>query len=266
MNPVFPPIVRGADEVLRERGYWTLVVNTDDDQDRERSQIGNLRSRLVDGLIVATAKLEHALLTELAQQGVPVVQVNRRTEGANISAVTPDDAAGIRLAVNHLVELGHRKILHLAGPQDTSAGLLRAQSFKSAASNRGLSAQEAPVFVCDRWSMQAGKRALGEALDVVRSVTAIVAGNDLIALGSIELLNERGIACPRDVSIVGFNNMPFLDRMNPPLTTISIPHHDIGTEGARMLLEAIEGGSRPPRWVQLPLTLVTRGSTARPPS
>ena len=92
--------------------------------------------------------------------------------------------------------------------------------------------------------------------------TAIVAGNDLIALGCYDVFAERGISCPQDVSVVGFNDMPFLDKLRPPLTTVSVPHHQVGTEAARMLLEAIHEPDRPPRSVLLTPTLVVRGSTA----
>src|SRR5690606_13892353 len=94
------------------------------------------------------------------------------------------------------------------------------------------------------------------------SFTAIVAGNDLIALGCYDVFAERGIDCPGQVSVVGFNDMPFLDKLRPPLTTISIPHQEIGAEAARMLLDAIAEPTRPVRSVLLPLTLVVLGSTA----
>ena len=94
--------------------------------------------------------------------------------------------------------------------------------------------------------------------------TAIVAGNDLIALGCYDVFAERGISCPDDVSVVGFNDMPFLDKLRPPLTTVSVPHYAIGAEAARMLIETIDEPDRHPRSLMLPLSLVVRQSTARP--
>src|SRR3954447_7259478 len=111
-NPLFPPIVRGIEDVLSEAGYSALIVNTDNDPERERAQIASLRSRQVEGLIVATARLEHPLLDQLHQQKVNVVLVNRRTSAVDVPWITPDDTAGIELAVRHLAELGHRRILH----------------------------------------------------------------------------------------------------------------------------------------------------------
>jgi LacI family transcriptional regulator len=94
--------------------------------------------------------------------------------------------------------------------------------------------------------------------------TAVVAGNDLIALGCYDVFAERGLSCPDDVSVVGFNDMPFLDKLGPPLTSVRVPHHDIGAEAARMLLGCVEDPARSPRSLLLPATLVRRGSTAAP--
>jgi LacI family transcriptional regulator len=262
-NPLFPPIVRGIEDVLNPAGYSALIVSTDNDAERERSQVSSLLSRQVEGLIVATARVEHELLTELHAQGVQMVLVNRRTEGLPVASITPDDAAGLEMAVRHLAELGHRRIVHLAGPQTTSTGLVRARAFQSAVRTLGLADDPALVAACRFWNEEDGARALREVIDAGTEFTAVVAGNDLIALGCYDVFNERGIKCPDDVSVVGFNNMPFLDKLQPPLTTVAIPHHQVGVEAARMLLESISEPDRPVRSVLLPLSLAVRGSTAR---
>jgi LacI family transcriptional regulator len=264
-NPLFPPIVRGIEDVLGPAGYSALIVNTDNDADREQALVASLRSRHVEGLIVATARLDHPLLRSLHDQGVPMVLVNRRTENVDVPFVTPDDAAGVALAVKHLAGLGHQRIAHLAGPQTTSTGVTRANAFRTAVREHRRDDDPALIVACDYWTEQEGARALRELLDSGTEMTAVVAGNDLVALGCYDVFAERGISCPRDVSVVGFNDMPFLDKLRPPLTTIAIPHHQIGVEAARMLLELFSEPDRPPRSVLLPLSLVVRGSTARPP-
>lgn len=264
-NPLFPPIVRGIEDVLGPAGYSALIVNTDNDSERERSQVSSLLSRQVEGLIVATALVEHALLQELHAQGVRMVLVNRRTEGLGVPSITPDDAAGLELAVRHLAELGHRRILHLAGPQTTSTGLVRARAFQGAVRALGLDDDPALVAACAYWTEEDGARALRGVLDAGVEFTAVVAGNDLIALGCYDVFHERGITCPADISVVGFNNMPFLDKLQPPLTTVAIPHHQVGVEAGRMLVESIREPDRPVRAVLLPLSLAVRGSTARQP-
>jgi LacI family transcriptional regulator len=263
-NPLFPPIVRGIEDVLSGVGYSALIVNTDNDPERERAQIASLRSRQVEGLIVATARLDHPLLAQLHDQKVNVVLVNRRTAELDVPWITPDDTAGIELAVRHLAELGHRRILHLAGPQTTSTGVVRMRAFQSAVRDHGLDDDPAMVAACTLWTEDEGARVLREVLDAGTGFTAIVAGNDLIALGCYDVFNERGMVCPDDLSVVGFNDMPLLDKLRPPLTTVGIPHHQIGEEAARMLLESINEPGRPARSVLLPVSLVVRGSTAPP--
>ncbi|MPZ97540.1 MAG: substrate-binding domain-containing protein, partial [Propionibacteriales bacterium] len=263
-NPLFPPIVRGIDDVLGSASYSTLLVNTDNDPDRERSLVDSLRSRQVEGLIVATARLDHPLLEQLHDQGVRMVLVNRRADGVDVPTITADDATGIGLAVAHLAGLGHRRIAHLAGPQTTSTGVIRAKAFQNAVRDHGLEEDPALVVSCDFWTEAEGAVALRTVLDSKTEFSAVVAGNDLIALGCYDVFAERGITCPDDISVVGFNDMPFLDKLQPPLTSVGVPHHQIGVEAARMLLEAINEPDRPPRSVLLPLALKVRGSTAAP--
>ncbi len=263
-NPLFPPIVRGIEDVLGQAGYSALIVSTDNDPDREQAQVGSLRSRHVEGLIVATALLEHPLLHQLHDQGVRMVLVNRRADGLDVPCVSADDATGVSLAVKHLAELGHRRIAHLAGPQATSTGVIRSRAFRTAVVDHELDEDPSLVVACNYWSEDEGAKALRKLLDSGTDFTAVVAGNDLIALGCYDVFAERAISCPDDISVVGFNDMPFLDKLRPPLTTVAVPHQQIGVEAARMLLELIDEPERPSRSVLLPLSLAVRGSTAPP--
>jgi LacI family transcriptional regulator len=263
-NPLFPPIVRGIEEVLEPAGFSGLIVNTDNDAHREQVQIELLRSRQVEGLIVATARVDHPLMRQLHREGVVLVMVNRRPEGVDIPSITPDDAAGVELAVRHLAELGHTRIAHVAGPQTTSTGVSRSRAFRALVRHLGLHDDPKLIATAAQWSEDAGADAVRSLLDSGVDLTAVVAGNDLIALGCYDVFYERGISCPDDVSVVGFNDMPFLDKLRPPLTTIAIPHQQIGAEAARLLLDAIADPTRAPRSVMLPLSLVVRGSTAPP--
>lgn len=263
-NPLFPPIVRGIEDVLEPAGYSGLIVNTDNDPSREQAQVELLRSRQVEGLIVATAVLHHPLLEQLQAEGVPMVMVNRRPDGVDVPSITPDDAHGIELAVAHLASLGHERVAHLAGPANTSTGVARARAFRNAVREHDMADDPALAVTCELWTEDAGAAALRELLDDGEEFTAIVAGNDLIALGCYDVFSERGISCPDQMSVVGFNDMPYLDKLAPPLTTVAIPHQQIGAEAARLLLEAITEPDRPARSVLLPLHLVVRGSTAPP--
>lgn len=265
-NPLFPPIVRGIEDVLGPAGYNALVVNTDNDPAREESQVAALRDRQVEGLIVATARLEHPLLDRLQAQGVRMVLINRRTANSAIPSVIPDDAGGIALAVRHLAGLGHRRIAHLAGPQNTSTGVVRERAFLQALKDNGLQDDGRLVAECAQWTEEEGARALRTLLDDGAEFTGVIAGNDLLALGCYDVFAERGMACPGDLSVVGFNDMPYLDKLRPPLTSVRVPHYEVGAEAARMLLEGLQDPGRHPRSVLLPLTLAERASTAAPPA
>jgi LacI family transcriptional regulator len=264
-NPLFPPIVRGVETVLGAAGYNAWIVNTDNDPVRETALVESLRSRHVEGLIVATARLVHPYLEQLAADGLPMVLVNRRMAHAQIPSVTADDAAGVELAVRHLVQLGHRRIAHVAGPQDTSTGLTRLRAFRHALRDHALAEDPDLVAECASWTEVEGATAMRRLVDSGVAFTAVLAGNDLLALGCYDALAACGIRCPAEISVVGFNDIPFVDKVDPPLTTVRIPHQAIGAEAAQMLLERLSEPRRHARSVVLPLTLVVRRSTAALP-
>jgi LacI family transcriptional regulator len=261
-NPLFPPIIRGLDDRLGEAGYTPLIANTDNDPERERVDFEAMRARAVDGFITATARLDHELLDEIAALGVPLVLVNRGLEDGELPSATADDRAGVRLAVEHLVALGHRRIAHLAGPQGVSTGLRRFEGFREAMKAAGL--DPSLVRVSRAFTEPEGARLCEELLAGGTPVTGIVAGNDLMALGCYDVFAARGVECPRDLSVVGFNDMPFAARFAPPLTTVRIPHYEIGVAAAQLLLDILNGESAGPAEVVLPAELVVRGSTAPP--
>jgi LacI family transcriptional regulator len=261
-NPLFPPIIRGIDDRLGEAGYTPLIANTDNDPGRERVDLETMRARQVDGFVAATARADHELLGEIAATGTPLVLVNRRVEDGSLPSATADDHGGARLAVEHLVSLGHRQIACLAGPQDVSTGRARYEGFCDGMRQARL--EPTLVRAGRAFTEPEGARLCEELLDADAPFTAIVAGNDLMALGCYDVFAARGIDCPGEVSVVGFNDMPFADRFSPPLTTIGIPHYEIGVAAADLLLELLQGGGDGPREVVLPAHLIVRGSTRRP--
>jgi LacI family transcriptional regulator len=264
-NPLFPPIVRGIEAAFAPHGYVLLIVNTDNNPAQESHLVASLQARSIDGLILATARLDHPLIETLAAGDLPVVLVNRRREGLTLPSVIPDDAAGIRLAVAHLAQLGHRRIAHIAGPQDTSTGTVRLRAFRAAVREQGLTYDQALVAACGSWSEARGAHALRGLLARGARFTAVVAGNDMLALGCYDVLAERGIACPDDLSVVGFNDMPFVDKLRPALTTVHIPQYDLGAEAARLLLDQMSNFRREERAVLMPVQLTVRESTGAPP-
>ncbi|WP_371543950.1 LacI family transcriptional regulator [Streptomyces sp. NBC_00554] len=260
-NPLFPPIVRGIEQVLGAADHLALLTDTDNDPDREERLVAMLQGRRSDGFIVATARREHPLLDRLADVNTPLVLLNRITDRPRRSSVTCDDAAGVLDAVRHLAELGHRRIAHLAGPQELSTGHLRHRAFLDAVDQLGLDRRDCPVLPGTAYSTEAGLSAARAALALRPRPTAVLAGNDLMALGVLDALTETGLHCPRDLSVIGFNDMPMLDRMATPLTTIRTPQHEIGAEAARLILRILDGLPEPLH-IRLTCRLVVRASTA----
>lgn len=266
-NPLFPPMVRGAEQVLSRAGYTLVLTDTDNDAATERRQVEQLRARGTDGFLIATARWEDPLVQELADANVPAVLVNRNSAAHRLPYVGCDERTGVAEAVSHLVELGHRSIVHLAGPQDTSTGRERAGAFRNAMRQHGLPVARGQVRSCASYSEQAGRDAAERLLVSATHFTAILAGNDLIALGALGALSEAGLQCPRDVSVVGFNDLPLVDKLTPALTTVALPLHEMGALAARILLDAIDDSSPAPAAAQslLGVRLAVRGSTAAAP-
>jgi LacI family transcriptional regulator len=261
-NPLFPPIVRGIEDRLDEAGYTSLILNTENDADRERTRLAAMRARQVDGFISATARLDRGILDELSAAQMPLVLVNRSLEDGSVPAVTVDDRAGIRLAVEHVASLGHRRVGHIAGPQNTSTGHRRYLGFLEAMRASNLPTPKKHISFSDWFTEAEGARICAEMLDRVPDLTALVAANDLLAIGCYDTLEARGIRCPEDISVVGFNDMPFVDHLRPPLTTVRVPQREIGTVAADLLLERLADASEAPREILLEPTLMVRGSTA----
>ena len=265
-NPLFPPIARGIEERLEPAGYTSLLANTDNDHEREKLSFETLRARQVDGFITGTARRQHPLLRELADTGIPLVQVNRRMDDDDVPSVVADDIAGVRLAIDHLVELGHTQIAHVAGSLEVSTGQQRFDGFLKAMADRGVPVDERLIPTALNYSEAEGQRLTRALLDGGLPFTAILAGNDLMALGCIDAINEAGLRCPEDVSVVGFNDMDWSARFAPPLTTVRVPHYDLGVQAADLILERQTTETPgPAKHLVLPVEMVVRGSTAPVP-
>src|SRR5215217_8086668 len=263
-NPLFPPILRGIEDRLETGGYTPLTANTDNDPERELLDSQTMRARQVDGIIAATARRDHRLHDALLEAGIELVLVNRRQDELPVSSATADDRKGMRLSVEHLVSLGHTRIAHLAGPLDYSTGLDRHESFHETMRAGGLEPDPELVVVAEAFTESEGARLCEQLVAAGRDFTAVAAANDLLALGCYDVFAERGVRSPDEVSVVGFNDMPFAARFSPPLTTIHIPHYEIGQGAAELMLERLQDADSGPRDIRLEPSLVVRASTAPP--
>ena len=267
-NPIFPPLIRGVEDALAAHDYVAILANTDSDMRREEGISETLRARGVDGLILASVEREDDTIARLSQEGVPIVTVNRKVDNPDISSVVHDDDDGIRKILDYLSSLGHRDIAKIAGPPSLSTGDDRYRAFQRHRAALGLDSTPALVAFAQNFNEAEGERCVAELLATTSRFTAIVCANDRLAIGAIAALRERGFACPRDISVTGYNDMPMVDRLHPPLTTIRIKQYRAGLAAAELLHSMLQIAPelRRPQHVLLPVELVVRGSAQRYPA
>ncbi len=262
MNPVYPPILKGILNVLNAESYIPIIAYCENSIDMALAEIKKMESRQVDGLILSSAFREDKSVEYCIKQKLPSVTVGRALDSHKVDQIVIDNAAGIKLALSHLVSLGHRKIAHISGPQLISDGYQRYRAFKQEMITFGLSLDEELIVFADAFNEEGGTVAANELLSRGKSFTAVIAGNDLIALACISVLEKAGLACPQDVSVIGYNNMPYLDQFKTPLTTIGIPRMEMGVMAAEAILERLKNPEAPMKDLVCQPVLLQRKSTA----
>lgn len=261
MHSYFAEICRGVESHARPAGYQNLICSTDEEARKELDEIEALWTR-TDGLIVASslATQDAKSYRKLLSEGGKIVLIDRLLNGLRCPAVTTDDVQVGKLATEHLIELGHRKIGHLRGTSaSTSEG--RFEGYKQAMSKARLRIDKSLVHDCG-FTEADGRAAMSDWIASGSLPTAIFAANDPAAIGAMEALGNAGVDVPRDVAIVGAGNIHYGDMLRVPLTTVSWSTAAMGQAAAKLLLELIEGKSAAakPRQVIIPPELVVRRS------
>lgn len=266
-NMFFPPILDAVEREAARRGYGVLVSNkiTGD------APVGQLQnyflSNRVDGILVFDGGLDLTLLPgpETDELGPPIVVACEEIPGARLGTVVTDNHAAAAAGTRHLIELGHTRIAHLSGPKDNILHVARGAGFSEALSAAGLLRCSSGDFVGD-FSLESGADGARALLASTQPPTAVFCDNDEMAIGFISEAHEIGFECPRDISVVGFDDIAVASRIRPPLTTLRQPRSELGRIAAELLLNGIErrvGGQKPQR-VVLKSTLIVRKSTAAP--
>ncbi len=259
-NPLFGPIVQGLENALREQQMLCLVVQTPADPSKRRELVVALANRHVSGLLILAAESDDPMLEIAKLRHLPTVLVNRGTGDRQFSSVVSDDAESVRLVLEHLHELGHRSIGHIAGPGSSSTGRARRDAFIRMTRDMGL--KNCPVVEASAFTRQAGRDAAGKLLKGARRPGAVFAANDLIALGVLDQARATGLSVPRDLSLVGHNDMPLVDLIDPPLTTVRIAVDQMSAQAAALFLEHVARPNQAPSTRVLMPELIVRASTA----
>ncbi|MEE3850944.1 LacI family DNA-binding transcriptional regulator [Gordonia sp. LSe1-13] len=269
--PLFAQMLRGIDDIASAAGYSTLIVDTNNDREREITHLRNLEARRVDGLIVTTSTVGDPDGSSRFTKVAPVVNLLRASELASEPEVISNDDLGMHQIIDHLVELGHSRIGLIAGPPMVSTAKARVRGYRAALLDHNVPVDEDLVVAVDHIDAAQGRKAAGHLIETT-DCTAIVGFNDLVTFGVLKELRERNIDCPRGISVVGYSDVPTADLVYPPLTTVAVDHYAMGAEAARMLLRVLdEPEHRSAPSVQFPARLVIRESTgprnigSRPP-
>ena len=269
-NPYFPQLVRAVEDAARLDGYALLLCNAADDPGRESFYLDLLVDRRTDGVIIAASSLGERHRAWLREARIPIVLVNALARGVRLPSVTSDNRNGGFVAAAHLLDLGHRRLGVLTAGRRNADAPLRQVGVRDAMSRAGLDPDALAMVVGDP-GVVGGETAMSEMLDRHPGVTAIIAYNDLMAIGALRTVRARGGQVPRDVSVIGFDDVDVAAYVEPPLTTISQSTAELGRLAVRLLIDRVRddlaGGEPATAAVRIvvPVRLHVRGSTGTPP-
>jgi LacI family transcriptional regulator len=261
-NPYNSRVIRGIARVLEADDFVPLVAETGESRARFERLLDHFGRRRVDALITSAVRLDGAeILARKVGDELPVVLAGRGLPDTDHNTVRHDDVAGSTLAAEHLASLGHRRVAQLTGPTDIDVFIRRAQAFSEVAAAAGMTEVQPPAPGSVTPTFVEGRRLMSALLDAPERPTGVFAPSDVMAVGALDAISERGLRCPEDISVVGYNDLPLSRFVAPPLTTVEMPSEEVGAEAARMALRSINDPGVKGQLVTLPARLVVRRST-----
>ncbi len=265
-NLFFPDLVQGADQEARARGYSILLGSAAYDERRAVHYLDLMVDRRVDGIVVASSQVSSTSGGWLATAPVPVVVANAEPGDLPVTVITSDNRGGARTAVDHLIELGHRRIAYVRGSETYTADVPRLEGFREAARRAGLAPAETPELRGDG-RFEGGEQAVRKLFADHARITAIACYNDITAIGAMRALRDLGRRVPEDVSVIGIDDIAPASWVAPALTTVAQQRAEMGRLATERLIAAIEGTEDPAadRTVRLPMSLTVRESTGPAP-
>jgi DNA-binding LacI/PurR family transcriptional regulator len=267
-NPIFPAFAQVIENALAQHGYTPVLCTQTPGGVTEDDYTDLLLERGVSGIVFvsglhADRNADHSRYVKLVERGLPVVFVNGYLEGLDAPFISNDDVTSMDLAVSHLVSLGHERIGLAVGPERYVPVVRKITGFEQSMHERLGIKDVAELIECSLFSVEGGQAATSVLLN--RGVTGVVCGSDMMALGAIRAVRQRGIEVPRSVSVVGYDDSPLIAFTDPPLTTIRQSVHAMGQAAVRALLDEISGVRAPRAEFVFRPELVVRGSTGPAP-
>jgi LacI family transcriptional regulator len=239
-NPFFPLVVRGAEDAASKSGYLLTIFNTDDQLERERQIFSVLRMRRVDGVLVVVSPEsgEGTHISEMVAAGVPVVCLDRVPPNTKVDSVLVDNVKGSRICVRHLIGMGHRRIGVISGPHKLQTARDRVKGYRQALREAGIPYSAGLLREGD-FRTESGYRLAKDLCLTYPRPTALFALNGTMGMGAYKAIEEMSLACPNDVALAVFDDVPGGDVFRPHLTVISQPTYEIGYRGADLLIQRL---------------------------
>lgn len=262
-NPFFPDLIKTFNDLAEKHGYGAIVAHTNYDAQRMQTSVQRMLEQKVEGLAVMTSEMSEPLIRQLEERKVPTVFLDMALDSESMGHIRVDYEAGIHQALDHITSLGHKNIAFISGPQDLRSAAWRQTFFLKALQEKGITIEPHHI-VPGNHRVDGGYEAMKKLLASRHRPTAVLASNDLTAFGAIHAIYEAGLEVPRDISVVGFDDIEVCSAYNPPLTTVRISRVNIGTQAFEALYGVSQGKSiRADEKVVVP-ELIVRKSTAPP--
>ncbi|GAB3579723.1 substrate-binding domain-containing protein [Amycolatopsis endophytica] len=263
-NPFTAQVARGLEDEAVRHGYQVLIASSDFDSEREAQVLTSFARRTVDAVALLSSSGVGEGVARLVRNGIPTVFVDRRPPDlGHIPLVRTDSLSAAREAVRYLIDLGHTDLGMISGPHGMPTAAQRLAGFREACESAGLTVR--PECVREGFlGRQGGYRAMCEVLDLGRRPTAVFSFNNVLAIGALQAVRERGVRIPDDLSLVTFDDTDLFPFVDPPITAIEQPAHDIGAQAGRVLFALLDGAETGGEDVVLPTKFHVRGSCDRP--
>jgi LacI family transcriptional regulator len=260
VNPFFTELARVIESVASRYGYNIILCNTEKNLKKESEYLEVLWRRRVDGLIIAPVDDEKSDLQAFFKRDIPVVFVDRCLARADANGVIIDNVEGAYQAIEYLLRLGHRRIGILAGRPNVMTSKERLQGYKNAIQDYDIPIDER-LIQNGKFTVEGGQEATQQLLNLPAPPTAIFSSGGVMAVGALLEIRQRKLQIPRDISIISFDDEKWCCLLDPPLTVIAQPVHEIGAEAAQLVIQLIQGwGTADPHRMMLKPKLIVRGS------
>ena len=259
-NPFYAAIARGVEDAAYAAEYALLLCNSDENPEKERFYLDVMLSESVDGIVLPPFDDTDAAVIEMAATGMPVVCVDRSMAKLKTDLVEVDNHRGAFEAVSHLLDKGHKHIGLIEGRSQVSTSRERRRGYLDALAERGITVRKELMRAGD-FKQESGRILANELLALRKPPTALFVCNNLMTVGALATIHQRGLRVPQDVAIVGFDDLPWAEALDPPLTVVRQPAYEVGRQAMELLLKRIMDPDRAPVTVRLLPELVTRSST-----